>query len=182
MILLTGKSIRLRAVEPGDLDAFYEWENDPQNWLVGNTLVPFSRHVLEKYIDSARVDIYEARQLRLMIESTGEASTGSGTIGTIDLFDFDPQHRRAGVGILIARKEHRMQGLATEALEILIKYAFSTLQLHQLYCNINEDNLASLKLFKKHGFREIGKKVDWIRQNNSWINVILLQLINPYED
>ncbi len=179
MIPLSGEHIKLRAIEPSDLDVLYEWENDPENWLVSNTTAPFSRHVLQKYIEHAHQDIYEARQLRLMIDRLDETREVCEIIGTIDLFDFDPLHRRAGVGILIARKKNRMKGLASEALSILIGYAFHNLHLHQLYCSVSEDNQSSMKLFKKFGFKEVGKKMDWIRRKNCWVGVFLLQKINP---
>ncbi|MFC2112741.1 GNAT family N-acetyltransferase [Bacteroidota bacterium] len=182
MIPLIGKNIKLRAVEPSDLDVLFEWENDPENWTVSNTSAPFSRHVLQKYIETAQLDIYESRQLRLMIDRLDPTENEPETIGIIDLFDFDPQHLRAGVGILIARKEDRMKGLASEALSLLIEYGFGTLHLHQLFCNVTEDNLASIKLFEKHGFLRIGNKKDWIRSENEWINVLLLQLINSQND
>jgi len=178
MIPLTGNTVKLRAIEPSDLDILYEWENDPENWIVSNTNAPFSRHVLQKYIESAQTDIFEAKQLRLMIDRLEQSAGESETVGIIDLFDFDPSHRRAGVGILIARMEDRMKGLATEALSILIRYAFQSLYLHQLYCNITEDNEASLKLFKKFDFQTIGIKKDWIRKKNEWMDVYLLQKLN----
>jgi diamine N-acetyltransferase len=177
MIPLSGKNIRLRAIEPSDLDFLYEWENDPENWRVSNTITPFSRHILRKYIESAHLDIYESRQLRLMIDRLGREK--AEVIGTVDLFDFDPLNLRAGIGILIARKEDRMKGLASEALSLLIDYAFDSLHLHQLYCNISVDNEASMVLFRKFGFTEAGKKRDWVRQGNEWIDVWLMQLLNP---
>jgi diamine N-acetyltransferase len=181
MIPLAGKDIKLRAVEPADLNLLYDWENDPENWIVSNTTAPFSRHVLQKYIESAQHDIYEARQLRLMIDRLESDKDEEVTLGIIDLFDFDPLHRRAGIGILIARQEDRMKGIASEALGILIDYAFGSLQLHQLYCNVSEDNPASLKLFEKYNFLKIGVKRDWVRKENEWVNVLLLQLINPQD-
>ena len=181
MIPLAGKDIKLRAVEPADLNLLYDWENDPENWIVSNTTAPFSRHVLQKYIESTQHDIYEARQLRLMIDRLALPEGEEETIGIIDLFDFDPLHRRAGIGILIARQEDRMKGIASEALGILIDYAFGSLQLHQLYCNVSEDNPASLKLFEKYNFLKIGVKRDWVRKENEWVNVQLLQLINPQD-
>jgi len=182
MILLTGDMVRLRAIEPSDLDILYDWENDPENWIVSNTNAPFSRHVLQKYIESAQTDIFEAKQLRLMIDRMEPSAEESETVGVIDLFDFDPSHRRAGVGILIAKKEDRMEGLATEALSILIGYAFESLHLHQLYCNVTEDNQASLKLFKKFNFQIIGIKKDWIRKKNEWMDVYLFQRLNTQND
>jgi len=177
MNLLSGKNTRLRAIEPSDLDIIYEWENDPANWLVSNTITPFSRHVLTRYIEYAHKDIHEARQLRLMIDLIDNSGVTLESIGTVDLFDFDPVHERAGVGILIANQENRMRGFAFESLSILIRYAFETLHLHQLYCNISNDNQASLNLFKKLGFLDAGIKRDWLRESNGWLDVHLLQLI-----
>jgi len=176
---LSGKNIRLRAIEPADLDIIYEWENDPANWLISNTITPFSKHVLTRYIEHAHKDIHEARQLRLMIDLVDDSAVPKETIGTVDLFDFDPVHERAGLGILIANQENRMKGFAYESLSILIQYSFETLHLHQLYCNISNDNQASLNLFKKIGFVEIGIKRDWLREGNGWLDVHLLQLVRP---
>ena len=172
---LSGKNIRLRAIEPADLDIIYEWENDPENWLISNTITPFSKHVLTRYIEHAHKDIHEARQLRLMIDLMDDSGDTKETIGTVDLFDFDPVHERAGLGILIANQENRMKGFAYESLSILIQYSFKTLHLHQLYCNISNDNQASLNLFKKLGFVEIGIKRDWLREDSGWMDVHLLQ-------
>jgi diamine N-acetyltransferase len=176
---LSGKNIRLRAIEPADLNNIYKWENDPDNWLISNTITPFSAHILNKYIEHAQKDIYEARQLRLMIDLMNDSGAAEETIGTVDLFDFDPVHQRAGIGILIANQENRMKGFAYESLTILIRYAFETLHLHQLYCHIALDNQASLNLFKKLGFSEIGIKRDWLRGKSGWLDVYLLQLIHP---
>jgi diamine N-acetyltransferase len=176
---LSGKNIRLRAIEPADLDIIYEWENDPANWLISNTITPFSKHILTKYIEHANKDIHEARQLRLMIDLIDDSGLAKETIGTLDLFDFDPVHERAGLGILIAKEENRMKGFAYDSLSILIKYVFETLHLHQLYCNISNNNQASLILFKKLGFVEIGIKRDWLRDSHGWLDVHLLQLLRP---
>ena len=176
---LSGKNTRLRAIEPADLETIYEWENDPANWLISNTITPFSRHVLTRYIEHAHKDIHEARQLRLMIDLIDDSGLAKETIGTLDLFDFDPVHERAGLGILIANQENRMKGFAYESLSILIQYAFETLHLHQLYCNIPNNNQASLNLFKKLGFVEIGIKRDWLRDSHGWLDVHLLQLLRP---
>jgi len=175
MIPLLGENIKLRAIEPADLELIYHWENDPDNWLISNTSVPFSRHILKKYIENAHRDIYEARQLRLMIVQIDEQGNDMDVIGTIDLFDFDPMHRRAGIGILIAKKEKRKQGLATEALLVFTEYAFSTLHLRQIYCNVVSNNDDSLNLFQNHGFVQAGMKKDWIRKGNEWLDVVLLQ-------
>jgi diamine N-acetyltransferase len=173
MHILENKRIQLRAIEPEDLDVLYKWENDSSIWHLSNTLTPFSKFTLKKYIEQAHLDIFEAKQLRLVIQrkSVGEA------IGAIDLFDFEPIHKRAGVGILIGKQSDRRHGFASEALHTLSEYAFETLALKQLYCNICEDNTESLKLFIKHGYVITGQKKDWIRKGNNWISEYILQLI-----
>ena len=168
-----GTKIKLRAIEPSDIDLLHKWENDRSIWSVSNTITSFSRKEIEEYITSIR-DIYADKQLRLMIC----LASNDKSIGCIDLFDFDNNNLRAGVGILIAEPSQRQKGYASEALELLIKYCFTILNLHQLYCNIPADNEASLKLFKKHGFQEIGVKKDWIRTGNKWVDEYLFQLVN----
>jgi len=178
MALLENDIIKLRAPEPSDLDLLYNWENDEGVWYLSNTLTPFSRDVLKRYLDNAHQDIFQARQLRLMIDIKGNNDDHDKTIGAIDLFNFEPYHLRAGVGILIGDREIRGKGFGSQALELLVNYAFSYLGLHQLYCNIFVENDTSLKLFKSNGFKIIAEKKDWIREGSSWHSEYLLQLIN----
>jgi diamine N-acetyltransferase len=169
--------VTLRAIEPEDIDLIYSWENDKTIWEVSNTITPFSRYVLGKYIDSAHLDIYQTRQLRLMIDIINENE--KKTIGAIDLFDFEPYHLRAGVGILIGDKDERNKGYADKALSELTSYVFNIMNLNQLYCNINSDNHFSIKLFKKHGFDVIGVKKQWNKSHNGFIDEIMLQCLSP---
>lgn len=173
---MTSKNISLRAPEPYDVDLLYTWENDTSIWHLSNTVAPFSRFAIEQYVMNAHQDIYEAKQLRMMIDlhTPGEATQ---TIGTIDLFEFDPAHSRAGVGLLITSPE-RGKGYGQEALQLMIKYAFNTLSLYQLYCYITVNNEASLHLFKKFGFVISGTIMKWIKMNHQWLDVYFLQLLN----
>lgn len=168
--------INLRALEPGDIDLLYKWENDKQIWQISDTITPFSKFILQKYLDNAHLDIYQAKQLRLMIDLTEKDNCQ--TVGAIDLFDFNPIHLRAGVGILIGRNEDRNKGVATLALRELIQYAFSILNLHQLYCNVQAKNKISLRLFEKAGFTIVGIKKEWLKSHDSYTDEVLLQLIN----
>ena len=172
MQLLLGERIRLRALEPQDVATLYQWENDTAIWVASNTQVPFSKFVLEQYVAASHLDLHTNKQLRLMI------TTKEGLdVGAIDLFDFDSQHQRAGIGILVAEKMDRGKGYATEALNLLIQYCFTQLHLNQLYCNITIDNEASIQLFKKHNFAITGIKKDWIRVGDSFVDELLLQLV-----
>ena len=171
MDILRGRNIFLRPLEPTDLEVLYLWENQTGDWSAGSSLTPYSRFYLEQYIISAQNNIYEDKQLRLIIENNH-----SQVAGIIDLFDFNPHHRRAAVGILIGQ-EYRHQGYATEALDILINYAKNILNLKQLYCTIEHNNPVSLELFKKKGFRLTGTRQNWNLRGNQWIHEDFLQLI-----
>lgn len=173
MKLLVSDRVSLRAPEPEDLDLLYQWENNPQWWNVGGTLVPFSRYQLKEYIAEAHRDIYDIKQLRLMVDLVEEGKT----VGMVDLYDFDPYHRRAGVGVLIDPL-YQKKGLATEALNLLITYAFSFLKLHQVYVHVSETNEASLKLFSRCSFLQTGVLRNWITSENGYTDVIVMQRIN----
>jgi len=176
---LENSIVKLRAPELPDIDILYAWENNMEIWKVSNTLTPFSKFVLKKYIESAHLDIWETKQLRLIIEAKNQSSLMFVPIGLIDLFDFDPFHLRAGIGILIANSEYRQKGYATEALKLIVHYTFETLQLHQLYCNISAENSISLQLFQNIGFEVVGIKKDWLKTMNGWQNEVMLQIVNP---
>lgn len=171
------KEIRLRALEPEDLELLYEWENNVSYWIISSTVVPFSKYTLKRYLKNAHKNIYETSQLRLMIDYIPD----NKTIGTIDIFDFDPFHKRAGVGILIANEEYRRKGFASMALKCLVDYCFSILQVHQLFCNILANNPESIELFKKTGFVQAGIKKDWIKTSDGYLDEYLFQMINPNE-
>jgi diamine N-acetyltransferase len=164
--------IRFRALEPEDIDLLFEWENDAEIWEISNTFEPYSKYILAKYIKDSQQDIYESKQIRMIIETIdGKA------VGAIDLFDFDPFHFRAGVGILIHDEKDRKLGYASDSLQLLCAYTSNYLRLHQLYANISEDNLASIHLFKSCGFELVGTKKDWRRTLDGWKNELMFQKI-----
>lgn len=171
--LLENENIILRALEPEDIDGLFAVENDRKLWQVSNTLAPFSRHLLEQYISKSHQDIYEARQLRLAISPRN----GKGLLGLIDLFDFDPQHLRAGIGIVVL-EEHQNHGIASQALSMMLNYAFEHLNLHQVYAHIPAGNDRSRRLFERAGFRRSGTQRDWIRSGQEFMDVDLYQSIN----
>lgn len=173
MNTLIGENIILRALEPEDLQFLFDTENDASFWEVSDTQTPFSKFVLKQYLENAHLDIFEAKQLRLIIEE----KTNKQPVGIIDIFDFNPQHKRAGVGILI-HKKYQKKGFASDALKLLINYCFAHLHLHQLYANISTENIKSIALFKKHNFVEVGIKKDWIFSNSTFKDEILYQIIN----
>lgn len=170
-ITLKGNKIHLRALEPSDLDFLYQVENDEALWKVGNTLTPFSKHLLKDYIENSHLDIFQIRQLRMVV-----AENNSGqAVGFIDLFDFDPKNKKAGIGIVIYPKEEQGKGFASEALDLICDYGFVHLDLHQIYAGITEDNEKSIRLFKNAGFIQNGRKRDWVYVEGNFKDELFFQ-------
>ena len=177
---IEGTICSLRALEPEDIDVMYGWENDTDSWRVSGTVAPFSRHLLSKLIDQQQFDIYATRQMRLIIESRAERECGAEAtcvaMGAVDLFEFDPQNLRAGVGIIVA-PPYRKMGFALDALNSVERYAREFLQLHQLWCSAGADNEASLALFAKAGYTECGRRREWILSVDGATDEVLMQKI-----
>ncbi len=171
--LLNNGIIQLRAPEPEDLDIIYRWENDTTLWEYGASITPYSRFALKEYLINSKQDLYTDKQLRLMVvlKDTNEV------VGAIDLYDFDPFHQRAGVGILIDNK-FREKGYGSLSLKILEVYAFNFLRLKQLYAFIPEKNKGSRELFRKAGYLAAGTLLEWLSAGDSFENVLIMQKIN----
>ena len=173
MITLKGKHIYLRALEPEDLEFIHTIENDESLWELSNTITPYSKFLIKQYLEHSHKDIFEVKQLRLVISDYEDKA-----LGMIDLFDFDFKNSRAGVGILLKETKDRQLGYGKEALQLLINYSFTHLGLHQLYCNISEENKPSIKLFTSQGFNKIGLKEDWNYVDGTYKNEYIFQLLN----
>jgi diamine N-acetyltransferase len=177
-MFIQGEYITLRALEPTDVSLLYQWENDPAIWKLSQTVKPYSEYTLQMFVDCSAADLNSIRQVRMMVDLIPQREGEKRkTVGIVDIFDYDPFHQRAGLGILI-HADYRGKGHAKEALELTKSYLFDTLLLHQIYCNIQEENLISLSLFQKCGFEIIGIQKEWLRTKEGYKNVYLLQCIN----
>ena len=156
MLSFGSKHIYLRALEPEDLSFLEHIENDDKLWHLSNTQTPYSKDILKTYLQNGHRDIFEVKQLRLVIckNQTDEQ------VGFIDIYDFSPQHNRAGLGIII-NKSFRNQGFAKEAIKSVLNYGLKHLNLHQFFAYIELDNKESIKLFESCGFIKTGEHKDW---------------------
>lgn len=170
MGLLSNDDILLRAPEPEDLEYLYRWENDPDLWKYAAITSPYSRYALKEYISAGTHDIYQTNQLRFIIEDKLRGIPA----GTVDLYDFDPHHQRAGVGILVD-KDFRRRHIASQSIRLVIEYAFSFLHLHQLYVHIPVLNQPSILLFRSVGFVFSGTLKEWIHTSEGYEDVCVMQ-------
>jgi diamine N-acetyltransferase len=162
-------TVRLRAMEPEDLDLLYTIENDTRLWAVGVTSVPYSRYVLHDYIANTKNDIYADGQVRMMIETTeGE------TVGIADIMNFDPKNNKAEMGLVIQSNQRR-KGYAVAAVRQIESYAAEVLHLHQLYVVIADTNMGALTLFRQIGYNEAARLPQWLYDGKNYADALLLQ-------
>ena len=143
--MLNSNKLKLRAVEPEDLDLMYLVENDTELWQFGQASVPFSHYALKQYIAESTNDFFHDRQLRLVLETAD-----GNSVGFVDLQKYDPQHHRAEVGIVVVPEKQR-QGLATEALRLLAGYVSNHLGIHSFSgrTGIKKNILSTIITIKK---------------------------------
>ena len=172
MAFLENENLLLRALEPEDLDVLYEWENNSEIWKYGSTLMPYSKFALSDYLTNSLQGIIHTRQLRLMaIEKISNTA-----VGTVDLFDYDPVHQRACIGILVDIP-FRRKGYGEEILNLTAAYAFNILHLNQLYACIPLSNTRSFNLLSKCGYIQTGSLKSWLKTSGGFEDVCFMQLI-----
>ena len=170
MFNLNKMKLRLRALEPSDLEMMYDIENDESLWVYSNTTSPFSKHTLKNFIENSHLDILDHKQVRLVIYDD------SNSYGFIDLFDYNHISRRAGIGIVIFER-FRSKGFGSLSLKLIEEHVLNHVPIHQLYANISSDNFESISLFKKNGYCRVGIKKDWVFYKNKFNDVVLFQKI-----
>lgn len=170
--LLQDDTITLRPVEPEDLELLYTIENNPDIWNMGTVTIPYSRFALRRFISETQNDLFVDRQLRLIVT----LSNSGKAIGIVDLFNFEPQHLRAEIGIVLLDR-YKEKGLAAKAVNLLCGYAGKALCLHSLSAWVAEDNIRSRRLFERTGFQERGLLKDWLSTSGGFRNVIVYQRI-----
>lgn len=173
MLTLKGEKVYLRALEPEDLDFVHKIENNEDFWEISTTQSPYSKFLIRQYIENAHRDIYDIKQLRLVI-----CTKRGRPVGLIDVFDLEPRDKRAAIGILIANKKDRKKGFGSESLSLLCDYCFTHLGLHQVYANVTANNGDSMKVFENNGFRKVGLKKDWTLFNGKYKDEWLYQLVS----
>ena len=170
MINTVGK-VRLRALEPEDLDLLYTIENDKELWDVSETNTPMSKFVLRQYLAAQPQEALQAGEIRLVVEDV----VTSHSVGLIDLTDISILNRRGEIGIALL-KEERGKGYGTDALRMIESYAKKNLHLRFLYCKISaEHNPGSRCLFESGGYKQIALLPEWHYCDGVYEDLILYQ-------
>lgn len=149
--LLTGNLVRLVAIDlDEDPRLLSEWDRDSefQRLLNSETASRYNpkqmREFFEKEIDSMHFYIMQTLE-------------DNRKIGLIDLNGIDWVSRNAWVGIGIGEREFWGKGYGTDAMKVLLRYAFTTLNLQRVTLNVFDFNQRGYASYKKCGFKEEGR-------------------------
>lgn len=154
VIDIRGERVALGPLHRGLLPLLERWENDFRTVDLGGgdprprtaemiaaTWEPLLRGEREDWLGFA---IYALPDVR--------------PIGVANIRDFTNPHGTAEFGITIGDAADRGKGYGTEAVRLLLDYAFSALGVYNLWLDTPAYNAAAIRACEKAGFREIGRR------------------------
>jgi RimJ/RimL family protein N-acetyltransferase len=170
--VLKGKLVRLRALEPSDVENAYKWVNDREVTHYLMVRYPWSRVQEEKYLNenSARENNFE--DVRLAIETLDGKH-----IGMTGLHRARPEDRSAELGILIGDKSFWSSGYGTDTVQTLLRFAFDQMNLHKVALGVFEYNERGQACYRKCGFVEEGRFREEYFQDGRYWDVIRMSIL-----
>ena len=164
-----GKRVVLRAMTRNDLGMIVEMFNDPEiERQAGGWSFPLSSEQQSRWFE----EHMDGEEKSFIIEDYK-----LGPVGVVRLFDLNWKNRNVVIGFKIGKKEHRGQGIGTDAYMAIIRYCFDELGLHRINASYLESNIASQKVHSKCGFVVEGRIRDSQYQKGKWVDVISVGLL-----
>jgi RimJ/RimL family protein N-acetyltransferase len=172
-MLYEGKMVRLRAIERTDLPSCVKWFADPD-----------VREFI--YLDKPKSLAEEEKWYEELLTRTNDRVFAIETlkgkyIGNAGLHKIDQKNRHAEAGIFIGEKSWWGKGCGTDAMKLLLKYAFDDLNLHKVYLLHFEGNSRGHRCYLKVGFTEDGVMKDHVFKGGRYKDQIVMSVINPAE-
>jgi diamine N-acetyltransferase len=171
--VIYGRRVRLRAVERSDLPKFHEWLNDPEVTRGLAMYLPLSMGDEEKWFE--RVTQAEPDQRALAIEVKDRQTWR--LVGNAGLFNLEWNNRSAEFGIFIGDKSRWDKGYGTEALELILRHGFDTLNLHRIYLRVYASNPRARRSYEKAGFVLEGSMREAVFRRGKYDDVHLMSVL-----
>jgi RimJ/RimL family protein N-acetyltransferase len=145
-VRLEGELVVLRPRVDEDLGLFARWHGNPdvRHWLHMSEMPNQTLEIERQRWQIARND---PTRISFVIETLDGVP-----IGNIVLIDVDAAHRRAELGIAIGDKEHWGRGYGTDAIRVILRFAFEVLNLRRVELITDIDNERGIRAYEKCGF------------------------------
>jgi diamine N-acetyltransferase len=172
--MIYGERIRLRAIERDDIPRYVAWFNDPEVTAGLATYLPMSLADETRWFENLGNRPAEERGMAVDVK-TAEAAWQH--IGSVGFEHIEWVHRSAEFGIAIGEKTFWHQGYGTEAIRLMLKHGFETLNLNRIFLRVYENNPHAIKTYEKVGFVKEGIMRDAIYRNGCYINDLLMSML-----
>ncbi len=170
--MLEGKLVRLRALEPSDVELAYTWVNDREVTAYLMLRYPMSRGQEEKYLSEASSEGSSFPDVRLAIETRDGVH-----IGMCGPHRARPEDRGAELGIMIGDKSFWSNGYGTDTMQTLVRFAFEQMNLHKVALGVFEFNERAQACYRKCGFVEEGRFREEYFQDGRYWDVIRMSIL-----
>ena len=190
--MITGDRVRFRGVERDELPIFVKWLNDPevrQGILIHH---PFSRAEEENWYNEMLTHPMDEHVLGIeaRLSDTPAMETPPPPvqehwrlIGSLAFTNIDWRNRSSEFGIMIGEKSCWNQGYGTEAVRLLLKHGFYTLNLNRIFLHVFENNPRAIRAYEKAGFVHEGRLRQAEFKDGRYIDTLVMSiLIDEYTD
>jgi RimJ/RimL family protein N-acetyltransferase len=151
--VITGKLSRLRPIEPGDLENYFLWMNDPEVKEYLNQRYFLSREAEREWLAERTKKPLSYDNLHFAIDTLDGRH-----IGSLGFHETAPEDRKATLGIVIGDKEFWSRGYGADAISAVLRFAFDEMHLHRVDLEVDERNGRAIACYQKVGFFEEGRK------------------------
>lgn len=160
---IVGKKINLRSINQKDVQSIYEHVKDPRITRYLLIKQPYTIKMARDFVKRAQADDKKKKAYHFGIED----KESKKIIGMISLRSWSHEHRHAEVGYWLGLKYHR-QGIMSEALKLVLNFAFKRAKLVRVQAGVMRSNMASASLLKKVGFKYEGCLRKYFLNNGRW--------------
>lgn len=171
--MLEGTRVKLGPIKREYIDSFLKWFNDPEIIQYLAAYLPMTRMAEETWMENLK-DRDDTIRFSIVIP---QEDGSEKLIGNCGLHNIDWKNRVAEVGIVIGEKEFQGKGFGTEAMELLLEYAFNTVNLNRIELYTYSFNERAQKSYNKVGFVEEGRKRKFLWLKGKYHDAIIMGIL-----
>ena len=166
---LKGEHIYLSPVNPDDYEIYTKWLNDEnitKYLTIHNSYVSINGE--KDFLNNA----YKNEFVYAIVKNDDTL------LGNIGLHDLDYKNGTATLGIFIGDDNNLGKGYGSEAIKLLLDFAFGELRFHSIMLTVYDFNERAQKAYKKCGFKEFGRRHEALYRNGEYHDIVYMEIIN----